>query len=774
MSVEQGGCVFDVKALATQISITCGPCRALVLGGEHEALSRALSLAGFEASGHDPEALGQDAVFRLPFADDSFDSVVFFGGAGGQLLAALEEIRRVTRRSLILLIDTAKVAEPVLACRRGWEVNCFDAGFRKHPLYYRNNDYSALEHDSERLFIPLEKVPADALKCYPMASLREERDLHMDMLRESGSRSDAHVVRYHVAASFIRPGDAVLDAACGLGYGTYVVRSQTRARSFIGIDASEYGIDYARLNFGGEATSFRRGMLPDCLASIPDNSIDHILCFETLEHVQDPVRLLAEFQRVLTPGGRLTCSVPHDWSDETGSDPNPFHLHVYNKARFVEELSLFFDVERLVGQTADRVKQPGGACVWLKRPRALVDIAVDQCEVEAEWLLAVVAKSPLGGHHVPYNEQVFSPEEQRVAGHALAFARDYSNPWLIRALVSMGLRTDNAALRERWAKAVWRDSTVGASDRGAALCVLAYAAFAKASDSSDVELLDCIDGYLADTVSDRNPTVLRWRVSLMYVGGLLALSSGRREIACGFFRDVVATPVVEYSPTLLTKPAEAAYLLGLIQAGEGRAAEAHRTWWAAFKQISVTLGQRLAQGYEARPPVFEIREMATALSLCGRLVAAVAYSEDLARSPGVFYDECHADSVFHLMAAEASLASLQAGKEWLESQWKASEAERARLQDSLASLQQGKEWLESQWKAQALELENRMQCIQAQQLHISGLELNLATLESKLETLEADNSSFFSDPKLAREKLSRLKRNFFFRVARKLGFFNYF
>jgi SAM-dependent methyltransferase len=42
----------------------------------------------------------------------------------------------------------------------------------------------------------------------------------------------------------------------------------------------------------------------------PDASQDHILCTEVLEHVEDPVALIAEMHRVLRPGGTLVATVP--------------------------------------------------------------------------------------------------------------------------------------------------------------------------------------------------------------------------------------------------------------------------------------------------------------------------------------------------------------------------------------------------------------------------------------------------------------------------------
>ena len=755
----------DLEETASQIVISCGLGRTLDIGSGEGLLVESLLRRCVDAHGLDvsqvvvsrcnrriPGRFTNGSVLNLPFGDAAFQTIVSTDClehlSPGDIPRALQEIYRVSGRYVFLQIATTQDRDGhwhlTVEGRAWWEARCFEAGFRKHPAYYRLNDYESLNQDGRQIVIILEKIPDAALRKYPLSVLKEERDLHMDMLRESGSRSDAHVGRYFFAAKYIRPGDRVLDAACGLGYGSHVLNAITKARCFTAVDDSEFAITYARTNFVSGSLNFQQGRLPECLESIPSNSIDHILCFETLEHVENPERLLSEFKRVLTPGGRITCSVPHDWSDESGSDPNPFHLHVYTRERFSTELERVFDVEYLIAQTADRIKKPGGGCIWVKRSRSLRYIEHTQSEIEAEWLLAVASKSPLGGSLVPYTETVFSDTEVHSAGHALAFARDYSNPWLVRAIVSMGLRTESSDLRKRWSLAVLGESEGDSADHGAALCVLAYAELSS-TDAPVVEwLMPLIEEYLKRTEQSTNPTVFRWRVSLMYVAGMLNLARGETSEANSLFQQILRAPVVDYSATLLTKPAEAADYLGRLLAGAGKESEATDLWFNAAKKIINSLGERISQGYEFIPPSFEIREMAAAFSIAGRLLAAASSAQRLVSAPCVFFDELRGDIVSQTQALHAAevrignlekdirlkdsgfeelfrgkewleaqwsaltrertqmmetIHSLESGKDWLETQWRASEGERVRLQEAMSSLVTGKEWLEAQWKS---------------------------------------------------------------------------
>jgi ubiquinone/menaquinone biosynthesis C-methylase UbiE len=100
------------------------------------------------------------------------------------------------------------------------------------------------------------------------------------------------------------PGVA-LDAACGTGrFAEFLAR---RGHRVIGVDSSPDMLAYARRRVpDGE---FRLGEL-DRLP-LPEDSVDVITCALALEHVPRLEPVLAEFARVLRPGGDLVISDVH-------------------------------------------------------------------------------------------------------------------------------------------------------------------------------------------------------------------------------------------------------------------------------------------------------------------------------------------------------------------------------------------------------------------------------------------------------------------------------
>lgn len=101
------------------------------------------------------------------------------------------------------------------------------------------------------------------------------------------------------------PVGTALDAACGTGrYAAYLAELGHRV---IGIDASPEMLTQARKRM--PEGDFREAGLQRI--PLPDNAVDIIVCALALTYVPDLAPVMAEFARVLRPGGHLVISDAH-------------------------------------------------------------------------------------------------------------------------------------------------------------------------------------------------------------------------------------------------------------------------------------------------------------------------------------------------------------------------------------------------------------------------------------------------------------------------------
>jgi len=306
----------------------------------------------------------------------------------------------------------------------------------------------------------------------------------------------------------------------------------------------------------------------------------------------------------------------------------------------------------------------------------------------AEWLIAVVAKSPLTGATVPYVERAFTSEEQAHAGNTLAFARDYLNPWLIRSIVSIGMRTENPKLRGHWALQVIQNAPMYSADYGAALCIIAYLSLQGLSVMRRVQIIGASNKYL-EVKTDKNPNVLRWQVSLTHVIALLFLQDGNRFEAARVLATMNHFNVVSYSPTLLTKYAESNYLLGLLGMADGNVDVARNVWMNALDSIAGDLGKYFSSCNLLNAPGFQLRELSSVVAMAGRLVVAIRYANCSTESPALFHDEVNENLVSKTSWLSSQLDYFQ--KLSLEKDDSISE-----LQKRSSDLFDGNAWLSSQ------------------------------------------------------------------------------
>jgi 2-polyprenyl-3-methyl-5-hydroxy-6-metoxy-1,4-benzoquinol methylase len=626
----------SLPALIDRVLHACGGGSVLCLG-DHAADAA----AAFRHRAVAAVAGGAPAPTRgaLPFRDRAFD-VVYADAPLEHLDAAdarqaADDIVRVARRAIV--VRTRRQSR--LACEEQW----LAAGIRKHPLHQIAAPYQELDWVDPGSTVVFEPLPDELAVGRAVDALAAGRDLHMDMLREPGRRADAHVARYMFARRFVRSGDRVLDAACGLGYGSAILADGTFAASVLGLDLDPAAIAYARSHYGqGRARLSFDALDVAAIGTFPDASFDVVVSFETLEDVADPEAFLWACRRVLTPAGRIVGSVPNLWLDEHGRDPNPHHLHVFDRASLEAMCRKTFFIERVFGQTA------GGGMKYHDAHRAIwpADVAP---AADAEWWLIVGMRDPAGAGPVRHGALESRPDAPT---HLLAFDRDYQAPWLVRAMVIIGQRAESAALLTELAANALATSAPGSADAGAALCVQAYRYLEHGTVPPAAFL-----ARLSDYVARPNdiPHARRWQISLAYAAGLLALHEGDRASAATWLERCADADALAFSPHLATKTVGAAFLRGWLALQVRDVADATRWWTRGIAHAEQALRQPW-DGFllsRRRPALFGLREAAVIVDLASQCAAGLSLADHALDRPGLV-----ASQLFESLQEQARRARL--------------------------------------------------------------------------------------------------------------------
>ncbi|MFL6144193.1 MAG: class I SAM-dependent methyltransferase [Labedaea sp.] len=116
----------------------------------------------------------------------------------------------------------------------------------------------------------------------------------------------------HGILAGLAPGRA-LDAACGTG--RHAARLVELGHQVVGVDATPAMLALARRKVPG--ADFRRGQLETL--PVQDDSVDLVTCALALTHVAELGPVMAEFARVLRPGGQAVLSDIHPMATTTGA-----------------------------------------------------------------------------------------------------------------------------------------------------------------------------------------------------------------------------------------------------------------------------------------------------------------------------------------------------------------------------------------------------------------------------------------------------------------------
>lgn len=127
-------------------------------------------------------------------------------------------------------------------------------------------------------------------------------------------------------------GRRVVDMACGEGYGSQVLAET--AADVVGVDANPEAHEHARLRYTAPGLRFERSLIETWSAPV-----DAVVFLQTIEHVQDPGRLLEHFTSLVAGGEDpvVYVSTPNvltlapEGAERSG---NPWHVYEYRPEEF--------------------------------------------------------------------------------------------------------------------------------------------------------------------------------------------------------------------------------------------------------------------------------------------------------------------------------------------------------------------------------------------------------------------------------------------------------
>lgn len=161
--------------------------------------------------------------------------------------------------------------------------------------------------------------------------MAEER-LNFDDQSYNAFYAAQHVGRY-AALRYLVGGKQVLDVACGEGYGAQAMAAWGAAE-VVGVDISAEAISKARSFFDHPNVSFHAHDAHTVNGLLSGRQFDVITCFETIEHLKNPLQFLSAIKSLARDGALIVISCPNDKADFAKGHANPFHHNAYDLQEF--------------------------------------------------------------------------------------------------------------------------------------------------------------------------------------------------------------------------------------------------------------------------------------------------------------------------------------------------------------------------------------------------------------------------------------------------------
>jgi ubiquinone/menaquinone biosynthesis C-methylase UbiE len=193
----------------------------------------------------------------------------------------------------------------------------------------------------------------------------------------------------------------ILDVGCADGSLAEMIRLNKKPDAIVGIELLKSVAAKAE----GKLDEVRVGDAEALLPEIPDSSFDWVILADSLEHMVDPWKTMAEVKRILKPAGRLALSVPNVrnlnvilsllfrglWNYDRSGILDKGHLRFFTKSSVQALLhEQGFQILRCFSNPKTRWKKPKGKTAarlvsWMiGKPSAYEELITFQWIVEAQ------------------------------------------------------------------------------------------------------------------------------------------------------------------------------------------------------------------------------------------------------------------------------------------------------------------------------------------------------------------------------------------------------